>query len=243
MSYINTFKLIRCMAAGERPDSREFLSEVDRNKIKQSLSRSKDGLPQSFICTNEPIEEKNLAKIPYKDKQRLWDIYDRLKEFREKSAQELPRLMELRKKYPNVPAIYNYIGLAYANMNQPENYYQCIIATSEKFPDYLFGKISVAEYCINNNRHKEIPAIFDNKLEIYMHYPKTVKAFHISEVRAFYSTVGIYYARSKKTARAIFSYFVINSVDPDHWVTQKLADEIILIEIEKLKKMMQKNFS
>lgn len=241
MSYINSFKLIRCMVARERPDSRALLSEVAQNKIEQSLSKSKDGLPQPFICTSEPIEEKNLAQMPYKDKQQLWRIYDRLTEFREKSAQEIPKLMELRKKYSNVPAIYNYIGLAYANMNQHEKYYQSIIDTYKRFPDYLFGKISAAEYCINNNRHKEVPAIFDNKLEIYMHYPRTVKEFHVSEVRAFYSTIGIYYARSGKTARAIFSYFIINRIAPEHWSAQKLADEIILIEINRLKKKMQKN--
>jgi tetratricopeptide (TPR) repeat protein len=229
------------MVAGEKPNSRELLSEVDTSKIEQALSRSKDGLPQPFVCTNEPIEEKHLAKMPYKDKRKLWEIYDRLKEFREKSDQELPKLMELRKKYPNVPAIYNYIGLAYANTRQQDEYYQSIIETYKKFPNYLFGRISAAEYCINNNRHKEVPTIFDNKLEIYMHYPETVKVFHISEVRAFYSTLGIYYARSKKTARAIFSYMILNKVEPEHWATQKLADEIIFMETVKLQQEMLRN--
>ena len=105
----------------------------------------------------------------------------------------------------------------------------------------MFGKISAAEYCINNNRYKEVPKIFANKLEIYMHYPETVKEFHVSEVRAFYSTIGRYYAKSKKTARAIFAYYITNQVDPEHWSTQKLADEIILAELGKLKYKMHRN--
>ena len=226
---------------GEKPNSKELLSEVNRNKIEQTLSKSKDGLPHPFVCTNEPIEEKNLAKMPNKDKQLLFDLLDRLKTSRGEAEQVLPKLIKLRKKYPNVPTIYNYMCIAYANTNQLEKYYQTIIDTYKKFPDYLFGKTSAAEYCLNNDRYKEVPAIFDNKLEIYMHYPKTIKQFHVSEVRAFYSTIGRYYAKSKKTARAIFCYYITNQVDPEHWATQKLADEIILAEIGKLKNKIRRN--
>ena len=226
------------MVAMEKPDSRKLLAEVNRTQIMQSLRKSKNGLPHPFVCTNEPIEEKNLAKMPYKDKKLLWRLYDKLLNSRDESRAVLQGLIELRKKYQNVPAIYNYICLAYANTDQHEKYYETIIDTYKKFPDYLFGKISAAEYCINNNRYREVPNIFANKLEIYMHYPETVKEFHVSEVRAFYSTVGRYYAKCKKTARAIFSYYIINQVDPEHWSTQKLADEIVLAEVEKLKSNM-----
>jgi len=241
MSYIDTHKLIYCMVTKKKPNSRELLAEVNRNKLEQALRKSKDGLPQPFVCTNKPIEEKNLAKMPYKDKQLLWVLYHKLKDSGHESEKVLQKLIKLRTKYPNVPAIYNYICLAYANTNQHEKYYQTIIDTYDKFPDYLFGKISAAEYCINNNRYKEVPDIFANKLEIYMHYPKTTMEFHVSEVRAFYSTVGRYYAKSKKIARAIYSYYITNQIDPEHWSTRKLADEIILAELEKLKNAMNRN--
>ena len=241
MSYINTYKLIHYMVTREKLNSKELLAEVNRNKIEQSLRKSKNGLPHPFVCTNEPIEEKNLAKVLHRDQQLLWDLYDKLINSSHESGKVLQELIELRRKYPNVPAIYNYICLAYANTNQYEKYYQTIIDTYKKFPDYLFGKVSAAEYCINNNRYNEVPNIFANKLEIYMHYPETVKEFHVSEVRAFYSTIGRYYAKSKKTARAIFAYYITNQVDPEHWSTQKLADEIILAELEKLKNKMHRN--
>ena len=241
MSYISSLKLIHSIVTGKKTDAREILSEVDRHRIEQSLKRSKDGLPEVPIFTNEPIEEENLSRIPFQDKQRLWGIYDRLTKPGERSTRELPALMELRKKHPNVPAIYNYITIAYANMGQHDDYYQTIIDTYRKFPGYLFGMISAAEYCLNNDRHKEVPAIFGNKLEIAMHYPGVCKVFHISEVRSFYSIVGRYYSRNRKAARAIFYYFIINEIAPDHWATKKLADEIILMEVRGLKKKLNRS--
>ena len=235
MNYINTYKLIYGMLTGKKLDSRALLAEVNRKEVEKALSKTKEGLPKPFICTNEPMEEENLAKLPYSDKEKLWDIFDRLKKFRKDAEKELPNLLELRNKYPNVPAIYNYIGIVYASTDQDGKYYNNIIETTKKFPDYLFGKSALAEYYIKKNKYKEVPKVLDKKLEIYMHYPSSVKKFHVSEVRAFYTTVGIYYARSSKTARALFCYFILNQIDPKHGATQKLADEIVLMEIEKLR--------
>lgn len=238
MSYINTFKLIKCLVEGSKPDSNKLLSEINMSAINQALTKSKDGIPRSFVCINEPMEESNLSKMKHQDKEKLWEVYDRLKLFKERSEQELPILMALHKKYPKVPAIYNYITIAYANMKAEEKCHQSIIDTCAKFPNYLFGKISLAEYLLNKNRHKEIPEAFNKKFEIYMHYPRGTQEFHVSEVVAFYSVIGIYYARTRKTSRAIFYYYIAKKADPDHWYVQKLADEIIVAEIQKIKKKM-----
>lgn len=239
MSYINSLQLISGLVKGESLDSIKLLSEVDRSKIDQALSKSKFGLPRSFYWTSDPIEEANVAKMPRRDKQQLWDIYRRLAESKERSAEELPKLIALREKYPNVPAVHNYIGLAYANQGKLDEYYQTIHETHKRFPDYLFGKLSVAEYYIGRGRHKEVPAIFSNKLEIYMHYPENTFAYHVSEVRAFYGVVGTYYARSKKTAQAIRCYFIVHEVAPEHWSARRLADEIVQVEIAKLQQKLQ----
>jgi predicted Zn-dependent protease len=224
------------MVSGKKLNTKELLSGVNRIKIENELRKSKDGLPQPFISTNEPVEEKNLAQMQRRDKEYLWEIYDNLKKSCHEYEYLLEELITLRKKYPNVPAIYNYMSLAYVYSNQEEEYYQTIIETYKKFPDYLFGKISVAEYYLKNNKYKKIPAIFNEKLEIYMHYPKEIKEFHVSEVRAFYSIIGRYHAKNNNISRAIFCYFITNQVDEKHWAAQELADEIVLAEIRNLQR-------
>lgn len=169
--------------------------------------------------------------MPYRDKEKLWTLYARMKELPEEAEKELPTLVELRKTYPNVPAIYNYIGLVYVHSKQMEKYFDILMETTRRFPDYLFGKISLAEYYLNQGRHEEVSKILDKKFEIYLHYPPTVTVFHVSEVRAFYSIVGIYYARSNRMSRALFCYFILDEVDPEHQATQILGDEIIRADL------------
>ncbi len=237
MSYINQFKLIQEIVKGEKPDSKKSLTEVDRQAVINALKKNRDGLPKLFRYTDEPIEEENFARIPRKDKERLLEIQRRTQEFPEKV---LPDLLELKTKYPNVPAIYNYISAAYLYSRQMENYFNSVKETFEKFPNYLFAKTALAEYYINNNKYKEIPGILDGKFDIHMHYPPTKEVFHISEVRAFYSVAGIYFARIGKLARALLCYFILEDAEPDHFVTRRLGDEIIFQEIEKLKRKFKK---
>jgi len=238
MGYINQFKLIQEIVRKRRPDARKLLAEVDKKAVERALKRTKEGIPKPITCTYEPIEEENLAQMPYRVKKKLWDIYDKLNKRSGEAVKELPKLLELKKKYPNVPSIYNYIGLAYANSNQMDKFFDILVETKERFPDYLFGKLTLAEYYLNQGKHKEVPKILDGKFEIYMHYPPTVTVFHVSEIRAFYSTVGIYYARSNRIVRSLFCYFILDDVEPDHWATQKLGDEIISVEMAKFKQRL-----
>ena len=236
MSYINGLNLIGSLLSEEQINSKRLLAEVDFRKIELVLKKSKAGLPHPFLCSDEPKEDENFAKLPIRIKLQLQNIYTSIENHPRKFKRVLPKLLKLQIKYPNVPAIYNYIAIAYQKDGQAEKHYQAIIDTIEKFPDYLFGKAALAEYYLVNERHKEIPAIFDNKLEIYFHAQGP--EFHVSEVRSFYAIMCKYYIKSNRMARAIFSYSIVNEVDPDHPLTQNLADEIVLLELSKLRKKM-----
>lgn len=231
MRYINTFLLIKDIISGKKPDAKEFLAGVNREEVLSSIRKTKAGLPQPFKVTWEPVEEENFAKLPRSAKTNLMQILEKLPQF---AGEQLPALLELKEKFPNVPLIHNYLGLAYAYTGQMEKHFQTISETAEKFPRYFFAKIALAEYYLNRNEHQKVPGIFDNKFELYQHFPPNTPVFHISEARAFYSIIGIYYARANKLPRALLCFFTLESIDPDHAATQRLADEIILKEIEKL---------
>jgi tetratricopeptide (TPR) repeat protein len=230
--------LIQEIVRGEKPDSRKLLAQVDKQQVVNSIRKSKSGLPKPINFTDEPMEEENFAKLPHKVKRRLWRIYGKLTT---SPREQLPELLKLRAKYPNVPAIYNYLSICYANSGQNDKFYDTVRETLEKFPDYLFGKISFAEYYLNKGDYKKIPEILEGKLELHQHYPKDVNLFHISEVRSFYSVVGCYYARANKIARALLYYFLLEEIDPEHYATQRLGNEIISIEIKKIRQRIKAN--
>ena len=238
MNYINRFQLIHEMVQEKPLDAKKLLVNVDKRAVIQALQKTKEGVPKSFKYTDEPMEEENLSKIPQNDKEHLWDIYENIKEYPDKV---LPQLLELQKKYPQVPCIYNYLATTYAYLKQDQRYLSMLNETIRRFPEYLFGKISLAEYYLNHNDHRRVPGIFSGKFEIYQHYPTRVEIFHISEVRGFYGVVGRYFARSNKLARALFCYFTLYEIDPESWVVRQLGEEIIMKEVDNLRNDFSKN--
>lgn len=237
MSYINRFQLIKNIIEKKPIDSKQVLAKVDRHAVIRAL-KAKKHLPQPFQCSDEPKEDKNFEEMPHRYKDYLLKVCERIPKFPE---EELPKLIALKERYPNVSCIYNYISGAHAYLDKDkQKHLETILETIEKFPDYLFGKIALAEYYLNQNSFREIPKIFDGKFDITQHYPE-VEIFHNSEIRAFYGVVGRYFVQANHLARALFCYFILDDIVPDHLATRQLGDEIVLKEIENLHKVISKN--
>ena len=203
-----------------------------------ALKRSKDGLPQSFQWTDEPVEEENFAKLSVAEKRKINKVFQRIKT---EPTKQIPILLRLKKKHPNLPVLYNYLGIAYQLSQQPDKYKKILHDTVKLFPDYLFGKVTLADYYFDKNNHREVRKIFNNKLEIHHHFPASRTVYHISEVRSFYGTIGTLHARSGNMTRAIFCYLLLQRMDPDHPLSQKLGGEILLKEISKIGKKLQRS--
>lgn len=226
---------------GSHPDQNQLLSMVDRQKVLKKIYKNEPGLQEKdkFYITDNPIEEENWSKMLKKDKEKILKLSNKVK----KSINLEKVIIELnnyKAKYQNVPAIYNYLTIAYHNANQKNKYYESLIETVEKFPDYLFGKISLSEYYLNNNEFHKIPRLLDNKYEITQHFPPGTDVFHISAVRGFYFIVGRYFAKAGKIEKAYKSYFVLSDLDKDHQTTETLGQEILSYELDILKKGFKK---
>ncbi len=239
MAYLNAFKLIEAMLKGEKLDEKALITAVDKQKIISALKKSKHGIPKPVPYTDEPIEEKNLSLMPRREKEKLWDIYGRLPTMGKNYERALAVLFALREKYPDVPCIYNYISVIYQNTGQTEKLVNILKETTERFPDYLFGKTALAEYYLQNSFISGIPSILEHKFELYLLYPEK-ELFHISEVRAFYGLVGMYHAESNHLARAFHCYYLLEELDPDHALTLRLANAIVRKELDVLRQKMSK---
>jgi hypothetical protein len=121
---------------------------------------------------------------------------------------------------------FDYLTIAYNFANQTDKYCESLLETVEKFPGYIFGKISLSEYYLNNNEFNKIPGLLDNKFEITQHYPLGTVVFHISAVRGFYYITGRYFAKAGKIEMAFRSYFLLCDLDRAHQTTELLGEEI-----------------
>jgi len=145
-----------------------------------------------YEITDEPIEERAYRQLPKSVKERLENLYQ--------DAQWNPQpaiveLLELKKKYPRVPQIYNYLAVAYSRVGEIGKAEAITIENIRRNPNYLFAKINYAEFCIQREEYEKIPEIFDHKFDLQMQYPNR-KRFHISEFANFMGIIGLYFART-----------------------------------------------
>ncbi len=234
MSYINRLQLLNAIFR-QPPDSKVLLANVNRQKVIKTLKKTHNEIPRSFRSTDDPIEEENFAKMRQRDKEQMWDIYEHLPETPDNA---LPTLLHLQQQYPNVPAISNYLAMAYYYTRQQTHYLIMLRETQRKFPHYLFGKIALAEYYLNEQMPQRVSHLLDQKFEIYDHYSSTVEEFHITEVQAFYSVVGRYCVQVNDLARALSCYFILDDVAPNHWATRQLGDHILQKEVDNMRQTL-----
>lgn len=241
MNYINKFELIRAIT-NEKLDHIQLISTVDREKVLSKIYKNKPELQDigNFYITNNPVEEKGWSKLPRKDKKKILNLNSKLKRLRNPDK-IIIELIKYKLKYPNVPTIYNYLSMAYNIANQTKKHYESLFETIDKFPEYVFGKISLAEYYLNNNEFTKIPPLLHNKFEITQHFPVGTDVFHVSEVRGFYYITGRYFAHAGKIERAYKSYFLLSDLDKNHQTTEILGQEILSYEISIFKKKLKKN--
>ncbi|QTR51164.1 hypothetical protein [Candidatus Thiothrix anitrata] len=225
-------KLLQMMKQ-EAPNT---LRRVDRQKVLDSLARRGITLPQPVLCTDAPMHTEDLDKMPGKDR----DAYETL--YHAMCNQDAPRKIHtkalqtgyaLREKYPHIPSIYNYIhGLNFL-LGKSDEAFAVLQETVERFPNYLFGKIGLAEHYLKSAEYHKIPAVFAHKFELHQHFPEGTSEFHVSEALAFYSVIGVYHAYTGDIAQALVCYFMIANLNPEHRSTKHLAYHITLADMDK----------
>ncbi|MDQ6955238.1 MAG: hypothetical protein Q9M20_07325 [Mariprofundaceae bacterium] len=229
MGYIDKDLLKEGILSGNA-DLRLLLASVDKNMVEEDILKDAEPAFQPFTCTYEPRVDESYKNMEEADKELMRDLHDSIKSNKMTVRHALKQLKKLKKKYPNVATIYNFIGAAHHALGQNMRHHYMIKQTCKKFPNYLFGKIALAEYRLLHHQHEDIPEIFDHKLQLYMHYPELGEnpIFHGAEVKSFYTMVGSYYARNAQLARALKCYFLVEKENPESSVLDVFIKEIFV---------------
>jgi tetratricopeptide (TPR) repeat protein len=144
-----------------------------------------------YEITSEPIQEPSYRRLPKSIKKRLENLHQVAQR---KPLQAIPELIELQKKHPKVPQIYNYLAVAYSHTGEKDKAEQITRENIRKNPDYLFARINQAQILLAKKEYEKIPEVFDYKYDLKLLYPRRRK-YHISEVANFMGIMGLYFAR------------------------------------------------
>ncbi|HOV13795.1 MAG TPA: hypothetical protein PK771_05890 [Spirochaetota bacterium] len=237
MRYFNEFEILKDVISNNI-DVEKHLDKISKNDIIKNLMKKKYiPLSQDFFVSYDVMEDKNWALLPQKIKDEIMTIY---KDLESKNPVDLKRLIDLSKIYPNVPSIYNYITVYYFLTGNREQQYETILKTIKKFPDYLFAKISLADYYKYNDMEDKIFDAYGGKLDIYLIKPNKENKYHITEIRGFYHNVAVYYLYKNKLDEALLCYCLFREIDKDHRSTKDLGERIFAHIVGKIKDKMRK---
>lgn len=96
----------------------------------------------------------------------------------------LPELLKLIEKYPQVPALKNYLATYYQRLNQPEKAYKVNRQLVDEHPQYLHGRVNLAAEYLFKKQYEKVPEILGEVLDIKALYPHR-EVFHVNEFEVF----------------------------------------------------------
>ncbi|MCU7489950.1 MAG: hypothetical protein HF309_04120 [Ignavibacteria bacterium] len=150
---------------------------------------------------------------------------------KESPRRAIRKLRTAISQYPNVPEFYNYLYIAARLAYGEIESFKVTLKALEKFPDYFFAKMGLAEHFLDTGELEKIPEIFNNKFDIKQLLPGR-EVFHISEVQAFLAILIQYYAKSDNFGAADKYFSQLESVNPESPFLDELEEMIFESRLE-----------
>ena len=173
----------------------------------------------SYEITEEPLPDTTYARLPIDVQERINLLHDEVLQAWPKPTSALVALKGLIQQYPDVPALYNYLYIAHQKLGQREEAAQVLQETVQRFPHYLFGRITWAEECLKHGEPEKVTDIFGGMFDLQLLYPERDR-FHLSELMSFQSVVARYFHAVGDQEQAQRHYEIMRQIDPEHASTR-----------------------
>ena len=183
----------------------------------------------TYSITYDPLPCVTYEKLTPEDASILMTINHDLLE-KHYTTEELDKyIIQLEiytEKYKTLSRVYNLLYACYQIKNEDKKSLNILFEMYEKFPDYVFAKINLANHFILNGQHKKVADIFENKYDLKLLYPER-DIFHITEFTCFMATCGRYFIREGDVSMAkIFLNTIKKHTDNNYEFVRCLESEI-----------------
>ncbi len=189
-----------------------------RHPRRQAQAGPSDIQVVEYEITDEPIYDPHYEQLPRRVKDEIEQLHH-LSQFRPRKA--IPKLRGLLKRYPHIPILYNYLGVAYSHTGQHEKTKAVALKNYQRNPDYLFARINYAQLCLVEGDYEKVAEIFEHKFDLKQLYPSRNR-FHISEVAGFMGLIGVYFFEIGEREAAEQYYAILQQIAPHHLMTRNL---------------------
>lgn len=229
MNYLQKTLLKAIIKEGKVPPTSKTIRYIDQELLTSELKESEFWFESESITIEqeEPKDEARDAMLE-EDKKIL---ESQLRKITSLPGHSIPILRKLRFRYPDVPTIYNYISIAYLYKGNKERFQLEAEKTVKLFPDYFYGKITLAEFYLAQKKTNLIPSMFNDELRLTAQ--GNGERYHVTEVLGFYYVLGTYFLQIGRRAEALGYALMMVDIDPQNNRLQQLAKNIIIAELDE----------
>ena len=180
-----------------------------------------------YKITRDPELVKDINPIPAGLKDRIDYYHDLALKGERSSVNKINRAI---KQYPRCLQLKNYLTVLYSRLGEKEKCFELNRKIVGEYPDYLFGKLNLAQEYYDRQEYEKIPEILGREMELSAMYPER-DIFHVSEVIGFWEQAVLYYSAlgdSEKTEELLeYLEVVCHDEEKLNSVRKKLrADQI-----------------
>lgn len=126
----------------------------------------------------------------------------------------LSKLLELVKKYPQVPAFRNYLSVYYQLRKKWDKAFKVNQRLVKDFPDYIHGRINLAVAYIAEEQYEKVPELLGETLKLQDLYPNRA-VFHTSEFGGYMSVTCQYLLATEQLEAAEQRLDLLEEILPD----------------------------
>ncbi len=124
------------------------------------------------------------------------------------------KMLDAIEQYPDNPQLKNYLSVLYGQLGNTKKLYETNRWIISEHPDYLFGKLNLAnEYYLKKEYYK-IPEILGEAMEIKALYPNR-DTFHLNEVISFFKCAVLYFTAIGDIEQAEVRCEIMQKLAPD----------------------------
>jgi hypothetical protein len=129
----------------------------------------------------------------------------------------IKKLLAAIERYPNAPQLKNYLSVLYGQLNEEQKVYDVNRWIIAEHPDYLFGKVNLANEYYLKKEYEKMPLVLGRGMELKALYPER-DTFHLIEVVSFLKTAILYFTAIDDLEQAEIRYDIIRDLgyEDDH---------------------------
>jgi len=137
----------------------------------------------------------------------------------------IQKILDAIERYPDNPQLKNYLSVLYGRMEEDQKMYDTNKWIITEHPNYLFGKLNLANEYYLRQEYDKIPDVLGHEMEIKVLYPDR-DTFHITEVISFLKCVILYFTAIGDIDQAKTRHEIMNKLAPDSSDTEFAGQQI-----------------